>query len=289
MKSALQKTSIPDSKIFVAKALHEKHFDPVWHAHGEYQLFMVLKGNGTRFIGNTVKSFTEGDATFIAPGVPHLWRNDASYFSKGSKKRVEGMVIYFKSDFVNHMLDKEEMQQVKALFSKAKKVIEFHGGIIAQLGGMMKQLISSHGTESIILLFRIFHAMATTKEYMLLHNADYVYKLKESETRRINLVYNYVAQHFNKDISLQKAADLLNMTPTSFSRYFRIKTSKSFSEFVSEIRIRHACKLLSEDDDKTINQVGYACGFNALSNFNRQFKTFMKLTPKMYRQKYFSL
>lgn len=289
MKSALQKTSIPDTKIFVAKELNEKHFDPVWHAHGEFQLFMVLKGSGTRFIGNTVQSFAEGDTTFIAPGVPHLWRNDASYFSKVSKKDVQGIVIYFKSDFINHLLDKEEMQQVKALFSKAKKVIEFHGQIVEQLGIMMQQLISSHGTESIIRLLQIFNAMATTKEYTLLHNADFVYKLKESETKRINLVYNYVAQHFNKDITLQKAAGLLNMTPTSFSRYFRMKTSKSFSEFVCEIRIKHACKLLSEDDNKTINQVGYTCGFNTLSNFNRQFKSFMRITPKMYRQKYFSL
>lgn len=289
MKSALQKTTTPDTKIFVARLLKEKHFDPVWHAHGEFQLFMVLKGSGTRFIGNTVQSFAEGDTTFIAPGVPHLWRNDASYFSKGNKKFVEGIVIYFKSDFVNHLLDKDEMQQVKALFSKSKRVIEFHGHIVEQLSIMMKQLVNSYGTESIIQLFQIFNTMATTKEYTLLHNADYVYKLKESETKRINLVYNYVAQHFNKDISLQKAADLLNMTPTSFSRYFRMKTGKSFSEFVSEIRIRHACKLLSEDDNKTINQVGYTCGFNTLSNFNRQFKTFMKLTPKVYRQKYFSL
>lgn len=289
MKSALQKTSIPDSKVFVVKELTEKHFDPVWHAHGEYQLFMVVKGRGTRFIGNTVKSFAEGDTTFIAPGVPHLWRNDASYFAKGSKKNVQGIVIYFKTDFINHLLEKEEMQQIKILFSKSKKVIEFYGDVVGQLGDMMKQLISTHGTESIIRLFQIFNAMATTKEYTLLHNADYVYRLKESETKRINLVYNYVAQHFNKDISLQKAADLLNMTPTSFSRYFRIKTSKSFSEFVSEIRIKHACKLLSENDEKTINQVGYACGFNTLSNFNKQFKTFMKLTPKMYRQNYYSL
>ena len=289
MKIALQKTSIPDTRLFVAKELREKHFDPVWHAHGEFQLFMVIKGSGTRFIGNTVKSFTEGDTTFIAPGVPHLWRNDASYFTKGSKKNVEGMVMYFKSDFISHLLDKEEMQQVKTLFSKSKKAIEFHGQIVEQLKIMMKQLISSHGTESIIRLFQIFYAMTTTKEYALLHDADFVYRLKESETKRINLVYNYVAQHFNKEISLQEAAELLNMTPTSFSRYFRMKTSKSFTEFVSEIRIRHACKLLAEDDGKAINQVGYVCGFNTLSNFNRQFKAFMKLTPKMYRQNYISL
>ncbi|MFT3747004.1 MAG: helix-turn-helix transcriptional regulator [Agriterribacter sp.] len=289
MKSALQKTSIPDSKIFVAKELKEKHFDPVWHAHGEYQLFIVLKGSGTRFIGNTVKSFKEGDTTFIAPGVPHLWRNDASYFARGSKQSVHGLVIYFKSDFIQYLLDKEELQQVKALFVRSKKAIEFKGKIIQQLHTMMKQLTQANGTASIIALLQILDAMASTKEYSMLHNADYVYKLKESETRRINLVYNYVAQHFNSVISLHEAAKMLSMTPTSFSRYFRMKTGKSFSEFVTELRIKHACKLLAEDDSKTISQVGNACGFNTLSNFNKQFKTVIRLTPKIYRSRFSSL
>ena len=289
MKSALQKTPIPDSKIFVARELAEKHFDPVWHAHGEYQLFMVLKGSGTRFIGNTVQSFTEGDTTFIAPGVPHLWRNDAAYFTKGSKRSVEGLVIYFKRDFIKDLLDKDELQQIQSLFIRSKRAIEFKGAIVPGLQALMRHLIHAQGTESIIALFQVLHAMASTKEYVLLHNADYVYRLKESETRRINLVYNYVAQHFGKEILLQTAADMLNMTPTSFSRYFSMKTGKSFSAFVTELRIRHACKLLLEDDGKTISQVSNACGFNTLSNFNRQFKTVMKLTPKIYRQRFLSL
>ncbi|PVD50651.1 AraC family transcriptional regulator [Terrimonas sp.] len=289
MKSALQKTSIPDSKIFVARELKEKHFDPVWHAHGEYQLFMVLKGSGTRFIGNTVKSFKEGDTTFIAPGVPHLWRNDALYFEKGSKQSVHGLVIYFKSDFMHDLLDKEELQQIKTLFIRSKKAIEFEGEIVQELHTMMQQLTHAHGTASVIALLQILDTMASTKEYSMLHNADYVYKLKDAETKRINLVYNYVAQHFDSDISLQEAAKMLSMTPTSFSRYFRIKTGKSFSEFVTELRIKHACKLLVEDDSKTISQVGNACGFNTLSNFNKQFKTVIKLTPKIYRNRFSSL
>src|SRR5690606_28440406 len=112
---------------------------------------------------------------------------------------------------------------------------------------------------------------------------------KESETQRINLVINYAAQHFQKRITLDAAAALLNMTPTSFSRYFRMKTSKSFSDFITELRTRHACKLLSEDDDKTISQVSYECGFNTLSNFNRQFKRYMKMTPKRYREQFSTL
>lgn len=289
MKSALQKSSIPPSRIFIAKELTEKHFDPTWHAHGEYQLFMVTKGSGTRFIGNTVKSFTEGDTTFLAPGVPHLWRSDSIYFDKRSKLKVQGLVIYFKGDFISDLLDKEEMQQINALFTKAKRAIEYYGHTATELTAAMKKIINARGTENIIQLFEVLNVMCNSKEYRLLHNADYKYKLKESETRRINIVYNYAAQHFHTVITLQEVATLLNMTPTSFSRYFRIKTGKSFSDFITELRIRQACKLLVEDDRKTINQVGNACGFNTLSNFNRQFKLFMKITPKAYRAAFSTL
>ncbi|HRP55533.1 AraC family transcriptional regulator [Agriterribacter sp.] len=289
MKLALQKSSIPASKIFVVKELKEKHFDATWHAHSEYQLFMVLKGKGTRFIGNTVQSFDAGDLTFLGPGVPHLWRSDGMYFDRRNKHFIHGLVIYFRADFMGDLIEKDEMQQIRSLFKEASRGIEYYGQAVDQLGTMMKDIIAEHGTASLIQLLQMLELMAQTKEYRLLHNADYAYKLKESETRRINLVINYAARHFQKHITLDAAAALLNMTPTSFSRYFRIKTSKSFSDFITELRIRHACKLLSEDDDKTISQVSYACGFNTLSNFNRQFKRHMKMTPKAYREQFSTL
>lgn len=289
MKLALQKSSIPASKIFVVKELEEKHFDATWHAHSEYQLFMVLKGKGTRFIGNTVQSFNAGDLTFLGPGVPHLWRSDSMYFDKRNKHFIHGLVIYFRADFIGDLIEKEEMQQIRSLFKKAKRGIEYYGNAVNELGTMMKNIIAAHGAASLIQLLQMLELMAQTKEYRLLHNADYAYNLKESETRRINLVINYAARHFQKRIALDAAAALLNMTPTSFSRYFRMKTSKSFSEFITELRIRHACKLLSEDDDRTISQVSYECGFNTLSNFNRQFKRYMKMTPKTYREQFSTL
>ncbi|HRO47875.1 AraC family transcriptional regulator [Agriterribacter sp.] len=286
MKFALQKSPIPESRIFVAKELKEKHFDATWHAHSEYQLFMVLKGTGTRFIGNTVQSFNEGDLTFLGPGVPHLWRSDSAYFDKRSKLLTHGLVIYFPGDFIGDLIEKEEMQQVKDLFKKARRGIEYYGQTVSRLGTMMSNIIAAHGAASIIQLLQMLEIMAQTKAYRLLHNADYIYRLKESETRRINVVYNYAAQHFRGRIALQEVADLLNMTPTSFSRYFRMKTSKSFSDFITELRIRHACKLLSEEDGKTISQVSYECGFNTLSNFNRQFRLYIKMTPKRYREQF---
>ncbi|MBW7890302.1 MAG: helix-turn-helix transcriptional regulator [Chitinophagaceae bacterium] len=286
MKYALHKSPIPESRIFVARELKEKHFDPVWHAHSEYQLFIVLSGKGTRFIGNTVQSFQEGDLTFLGPGMPHLWRNDSVYFDKKSKLLTHGLVIYLRSEFIAGLIEKEEMQPMREFFSKAKCGIEYCGDAIHQIGTKMKEVVAARAVESFIQLLQLLNVMSQHKSYRLLHNAGYKYRLKESETRRINVVYNYAAQHFQDRISLNEVAALLNMTPTSFSRYFKMKTSKSFSDFISELRIRHACKLLIEEEDKNVSQISYDCGFKTLSNFNRQFRLYMKMTPKSYRERF---
>lgn len=289
MKLAVQKSPIPEERIFVAKELQEKHFDPIWHSHREYQLFVVLEGTGTRFIGDTVKSFTAGDITFLGPGVPHLWRNDSTYFKKSSKRKTHGLVIYFREGFIGDLLEKEEMQQVRSLFKKAVRGIEYPAEIAPHLSEKIRELIGTHGAASLIGLLKILDTLSVERNFHLLHNETYSYNLNESETQRINLVYNYAAQHFQDNIALEDMSKLLNMTPTSFSRYFKMKTSKSFSDFLSELRIRHACKLLIQDDSKSINQISNACGFNTLSNFNRQFKVFMQMTPREYRDQFSAL
>ncbi|CAL1519486.1 AraC family transcriptional regulator [Chitinophaga sp. MM2321] len=289
MRSVVQKSTIPASRIFVAHDLREKHFDPTWHAHEEYQIFLVLKGTGTRFIGNTVTSFSPGDFTLLGPHVPHLWRSDDLYFDKQNNEYTHGLVIYFKEDFLGELLEKDEMTHIKTLFVKAQRGIEYYGKIRDLGSRQINNILAAHGMESVILLLSLLDSFAHSKDFRLLHNADYVNTLKETETHRINLVYNYVLQHFKEPIALEQVAALLHMTPTSFSRYFRIKTSKSFTGFLSELRIRHACKLLSEEDGKSIHEICYECGFNTLSNFNRQFKTFMKMPPKEYRQAFLSL
>lgn len=289
MKSAVQKSSIPDSRIFVARDLTEKHFDPEWHAHQEYQLFLVLSGTGTRFIGNTVKSFKRGDLTFLGPNVPHLWRSDECYFDKHSNRETHGIVIYFKENFLGNLLQKDEMSQIAALFGRARKGLEFYGNAAREIAGLMSDLVFHHGIESLVQLLRILDILGHTREYNQLHTENYVYKLKEAETNRINIVYNYAARYFKRRITLEEVAALLNMTPTSFSRYFTMKTSKSFSNFLIELRIKHACKLLSEQEQKNIAQICYECGFNTLSNFNRQFREYMKMTPKEYRREFMTL
>ncbi|GGC24705.1 AraC family transcriptional regulator [Parapedobacter defluvii] len=288
-RTAVQKSTIPQSNVFLIRELREKHFDATWHAHQEYQLFLVLEGTGTRFIGNTVKHFDKGDLTFLGPNIPHLWRTEAYFLEPPADKISRGLVIYFDVSVWNMLIHKDEFSQVKTLLEKAQYGMDIYGKCAEETSVLMRELLHLHGTESIIQFFRILDLLSTTKDYQLLHNDVVHNPMKEVESNRINIVYTYVAQHFKRKIPLEEVSALLNMTPTSFSRYFTKKTSKSFSYFLTEVRIRNACKLLSTHEVKNIDQICYESGFNTLSNFNKQFKAFIGMTPKEYRQKFLTL
>jgi AraC-like DNA-binding protein len=289
LKAALHKSMIPPSQIFVIRHLQEKHFDPVWHAHYEYQLFVVLKGHGTRFIGDSIKTFKAGELIFTGPHLPHIWRSDESYFARNSNMQTEGIVIYFNANFLGEqILDKEEMVVVKKLFARSKRGLEFYGHKKNQVITMIQELSRLQGISSVIQLLKILETLANSKEYHYISSRVYDDILNQNETDRLNMVYEYVLKHFRQKISLDELAVLLHMTPTSFSRYFSMKNNKPFSRFVSEIRIKHACKLLTETEN-TIEQVCYECGFNTLSNFNKQFKEIMLKKPSQYKKEFMSL
>jgi AraC-like DNA-binding protein len=289
LKTAFHKSPIPPSHIFICKSLSEKHFDPVWHAHSEFQLFVVLDGTGTRFIGDSIKTFKPGELIFTGPHLPHLWRCDEAYFDKKSTRTTRGIVIYLNEHFLGEqLLDKEELVSLKKFLLKSKRGLEFYGPKKQQVIQMMQDLTTLQGLESVILLLKILDVLSHTKEYHYISSTAYDDVFDQHEHDRLNIVYEYVLKNFRQKILLEELAELLHMTPTSFSRYFTMKNNMPFSRFVAEIRIKHACKLLTETDD-SISEICYECGFNTLSNFNKQFKEIMLQKPTQYKKEFMSL
>ncbi len=286
MKSPLQKSPIPNTHAFVAKALKQPIFDPNWHFHSEYQIFMVLKGRGTRFIGDAITPYKEGDITFTGPNLPHLWQSDSQETAAGEPVFSEGIVLYFHENFISdHFLQKEEGIKLRQLFKKSLRGLAIMGRTAQEIQKMMQYLLEVEGFERVLVLLKILNRLCQTKELRLLASPGYTNSLKEGDTERMNRVYAHVMKHFRRKIAVSELAELTNMTPTSFSRYFKVHANKTFSEFVSEIRIGHACKLLIEQK-MNASQACYQSGFQTLSNFNRQFKALTKRTPRAYQKAY---
>lgn len=283
---ALQKSPISQDRAFECRFLRAQYFDPNWHFHTEYQLFIVLKGTGTRFIGDHVEPFGAGDLVLTGPNLPHLWRSDPEYFEGDDQRWTEGIVIYFPEDFFgNQFLQKLEMVQVRQLLARAESGISFRGRTADKVKRMMAQLVTRKDFDSILHLLNILQVLSKTDEHNLLANPGYSNSLKESDTERMNKVHAYVMKNFREKIMLEDVAALANMTPSSFSRYFKTHANKTFSEFLASIRIGYSCKLLLEKKMK-ISQACYDSGFSTLSNFNRQFKAFTQCSPVAYRNRY---
>ncbi|HMG93536.1 MAG TPA: AraC family transcriptional regulator [Chryseolinea sp.] len=286
MRAALQKSPISENCAFEIKYLSAPYFDPNWHFHPEYQLFLVLKGTGTRFIGDHVSPFNNGDLVFTGPNLPHLWQSDHEYFKENNDLTTEGIVIYFPENFFGKdFLQKNEMYKIKQLFQKAQRGMEIHGDASQQMINIMHGMLPVSDFDRVLMLLSLLNIMANSSEYRLLASDGYSNSMKETETDRMNSVHAYVMKNFREKISLDEVAAIANMSPTSFSRYFKVHANKTFSDFLTEIRIGYSCKLLT-GQRMTVSQICYDSGFNTLSNFNRQFKAVTHYSPLEYRKKY---
>ncbi|MEQ9581883.1 MAG: AraC family transcriptional regulator, partial [Arenibacter sp.] len=215
-----------------------------------------------------------------------MWRSDNEGYAVEDSLWSEGIVVYFHEDFIGQsLLQKEEMIKLRQLFQKSFRGLDVTGRTADTVRGMINNLIYLEGMESVLELFKILHCLANTTESTILASPGYTNSLKEGDTERMNNVHAYVMKNFRDKIELGTVASLANMTPTSFSRYFKIHANKTFSEFLSEIRIGHACKLLIENK-MNIGQACYESGFQTLSNFNKQFKAITKRTPLSYKKEY---
>lgn len=286
MKTPFQKSRIPEGKGFVVKELIAPYFDVNWHFHSEYQLFTVLKGRGTRFIGDHMQNFREGDMVLTGPDLPHLWKNDKAYHIPENKMETHGIVIYLPDNFLNNsVFQLEEFEVISNMLKKSLRGIEIKGKTNLLVREMMIELLEMKGVKSIVHLLKILQTIADSTDCKLIADAAYINTNKESEKDRMGQVYEYVMQNYQGKVSLEAAAQLSNLSVSAFSRFFKSRVNKSFSDFLTDVRISHACKLLHETD-LNISEISYECGFFTLSNFNKLFKERIKKTPVEYRKEF---
>lgn len=286
MKPLLEKSIESLNQSFLVKKLQEPFFDPNWHFHPHYQLFTVIKGTGTRFIGDDIRHFEEGDTVFLGPNMPHLWRSDRNYFEKESQLQTEGIVVYFKEDFLgNDFFEKPEMFDIKSFLKNSERGLDLTGTLGTEMVRDLNELLGLTGFEGISKLLNILHKLSVTNDYQYISSSNYTNTHKISETERMRIVHEYVLKHFKENINLSTVASLSNMTEAAFCRYFKSRTNKTFSDFVKEIRIGNACKIL-QDENKSISQTCYESGYNTVSNFNNQFKSLKGVSPLQYQKLY---
>lgn len=285
MKPQLHKLPFSSDASFLYKTLDCSYFTNPWHFHKEYELVLINKSRGTRFIGDNVSHFEEGDLSLIGSNIPHLFHNSEEYYSKNSKLEACSIFIHFTKDFLgNNFFDIPEMKLVQRLLEKSSLALEILGETKKYTKKKLLDMYHQKAPDRLISLLEILILLASSNELKPLLSTGFTAN-NSGDTERINKVFEFIMKNYTEEIYVQEIASKLNMSVASFSRYFKHHTRKTFSDYVTEIRIGHACRLLMENNH-SISEISYQSGFDNLSNFYRHFKKTIGIIPKEYRSRF---
>lgn len=286
MKPHFHKVAVPLQSSFSVR--HDKlpNFGKLLHYHPELELQYVIKGEGIRLVGDNVSHFTAGEVVLLGENLPHGWRAKEQELTDGSDYAVEAIVIQFSPNCLGkEFFQLPESYLIPRIFESAKKGLLIHGESAEQIRQLMIELSTAGRFERILYLLKILQIISEKEEVTTIASAHAFYKVNDHESLRLNNVIAYALTNFKKDINLDEIAVIANLSVNSFCRYFKSMTNKTFLDFLTEIRISHACRMIIEDR-YAIGVICYECGFNNVSNFYRHFKRFTGLTPYEYKRKY---
>ncbi|SFG80813.1 AraC family transcriptional regulator [Pedobacter insulae] len=288
MKPQLLKVSTGPTQSFNVRRDLVPYMNNKWHYHPEVELIHFKKGYGTQFIGDSIKGFRSGDVILIGAHLPHYWRFDDSYFEEGAKVSADLSVAHFNENFWgDQFLNLPENKAIKTLLENSKRGLQINGKVKIKVADLLAQMITAEGTLRIMLLLEALTLIANCNKTVKLSSIGFKQDYAESENIRINAIYDYTLNNFRRKIHLEEIASVAVISPNSFCRYFKSKTRKTYSKFLMEIKVGHACKLLIENK-LNIKQLCYESGFNNLASFHKYFKITTGKSPLNYQKEYIS-
>lgn len=279
-KPLLQKLPLTFGSSFLIDRFESPYFETPWHYHQAIEIVLCDGGFGKKFVGNHVSDYAEGDLAILGSNLPHWYRADDTCYQH---QKPASIVIHFLDDcFGKDFFELAEMTEIEHFLETAKLGIEFYGETRARIQEKIQNLLKADKVTRMLGLIEILHLMSCSKEYRIL-SENAIVGISKKDSERMNEVFDYVLKNFKNDINLSEIANKTRFSEAAFCRYFKLRTQKTFIEFVNEIRIEYACKLLTEND-LNILEICYESGFKNLSNFNRQFRKYTNNNPKTYRQ-----
>ncbi len=276
-------TPLTQGDCFTIFSRTKKEFDFPLHYHEEFELNFISNGKGAkRVIGDHMGEIDDLELILVGPNLQHGW-----FTHKLKGKEVQEITIQMHRDlFDERFLQRNQMSFIRNMFEKSLRGILFSQETAAAIQPRLFALTKKHGFDSVLDLLSILHDLSTSRNMRTLsdtsfNNADTL----SYNSRRIQMVMEYLNRNFSKEVSLTEAAKLVAMSEVSFSRFFKSRTGKTFVDTLNEIRLGHASRMLIETT-QSINEVAYHCGFNNMSNFNRIFRKKKNCTPKEFRTEY---
>jgi AraC-like DNA-binding protein len=258
-------------------------FYPHLHRHEEIQLTLIIKGEGTLLVGNIMHPFKANEVYLIGADVPHVFKSDLTRSVPGCEQTVHALTIFFNpKGKLASLFDLPELKSVHTFFSSHHSGFRVPQADFTDIAGRIQSIQSSSGLDQLMQFFQLLRSLSALENIRALAPDLQLQTFSDYEGLRISNIYNYIMQHYQRDISLEEVAAAAFMTPQAFCRYFKKHTRVTFVTFLNEIRINEACKKLIEGAHSSVSAVAYECGFNSITNFNRVFKSTTGKSPRQY-------
>ncbi len=278
-------TPLTKSDCFSLFSRSKRKFDFPLHFHDEFELNFIINASGAkRIIGDHVEEISDVELVLIGPNLQHGWFNH-----NFQGKLIKEITVQFHRDlFDDRFLQRNQMSFIRNLFQRSSKGVLFSNSTALAIMPRIKQLTQKQNFDSVLELLSILHDLSISRDIRTLSDTSSDTSMPSYNSRRIERIMIYVNNNFRQNITLSTAAKIAGMTEVSLSRFFKLRTGKTFVDTLNEVRLGHASRMLI-DTTESISEIAYKCGFNNISNFNRIFKKKKDSTPKEYRRSYTSV
>ena len=283
-KPRFEVLNVSNENSFLMRIFEEEAFSSPYHFHPEYELTLIVKGCGKRYVGDHMTNYTRGDLVLLGSNLPHCWKTDNIILNELNAK---SFVVQFSEDFLGDgFFHKPEFTTILKLLQRSNCGIQFVDKTQAEVEQKIITLFQeANNFKKIILFIEILQLLSLSVDFVLLSNPQELAIKSDADQERINPIFAYIVENFRQGVSLNEAASIANMTPNSFCKYFKKITHKTFMGVVIEYRISYALQQLAHTK-KTISEICFDSGFTDISQFHKVFKHKMNVSPFSYRKKF---
>lgn len=264
---------------------HKKEFTYPIHQHNLFELNFVEQAAGCRrVVGDSSEVIGDYDLVLItSPDLEHVWEQHECH-----SQDIHEVTVQFYLDFEREgsPLKTNPFRSIYRMLVRAKHGLAFPMQAVMAIYQRLVHLSAIE--ESFLMVHELFYILYELSKYddaRELSSSAFAKVSIESDSRRVLKVKNHIATHITDDLRLEDLSSMIGMTPSAFSRFFKLHTSKNLSEYIVDIRLGNAARRLIDTTD-TVSEICYCCGFNTLSNFNRLFRKRKGCSPTEFREKY---
>lgn len=275
---------ISNSNPIKARSYDYKSFTYPWHFHCEFELMYVEKGHGQCIIGDNIISYSDESLIIFGPELPHCMQSPMEYITDEGL-RVNGVIVQFEKDFMQYSFAHYiQFANINKLLNESSRGIKYYLKNQQETKELLKRIPTAEGVEQIVLFLRLLHNLSTIKKKEYGASPNYNPAPAEFKNKKIEKIVSYINKKYTGNITLENISSLAAMNPSAFCRYFKENTGKTLVQYITDMRIGYACKLLA-GDRFNISQISAECGFESVIHFNRCFKKSLGVTPTEFRKK----